>query len=139
MKNLANNSWMPISTESSNQKSKQIMDNQNNNRTIQQMSLNTQLLAILKSKDNHKLSRYDAFLWLIEHILEGCSHTDQKRSCFMQHYCSSITELSETWHWSRPTTQKFINELMGVGLLQKKRFGNSFAFSLTASAEALIQ
>ena len=139
MKNLANNSWMPISTESSNQKSKQIMDNQNNNRTIHQMSLNTQLLAILKSKDNHKFSRYDAFLWLIEHILEGCSYTDQKRSCFMQHYCSSITELSETWHWSRPTTQKFINELMGVGLLQKKRFGNSFAFSLTASAEALIQ
>lgn len=115
------------------------MDNQKTSRTVQQISLDTQLLTLLKSKDNHKFSRYDAFLWLIEHILEGCSYAGQKRSCFIQHYCSNITELSETWHWSRPTTQKFIKELMGAGLLQKKRFGNSFAFSLTASAEALIK
>ena len=115
------------------------MDNQKTSRTVQQISLDTQLLTLLKSKDNHKFSRYDAFLWLIEHILEGCSHTDQKRSCFMQHYCSSITELSEAWHWSRPTTQKFINELIVAGWLQRKRFGNSFAFMLTASAQAYIK
>ena len=114
------------------------MDNQKTSRTVQQISLDTQLLNMLKSKENHKFSRYDAFIWLVEHNLEGCSYADSKRS-FTQHYCTSITGLSETWHWSRPTAQKFINELMGAGLLQKKRFSNSFAFSLTASAEALIK
>ena len=115
------------------------MDIQRTNRTIQQMTLDIQLLTLLTSKDNHKFSRYDAFLWLIGHILEGCSNDDQKRTCFTQQFCSNITELSETWHWSRPTTQKFINELIDAGWLQRKRFGNSFAFMLTGSAQAYIK
>jgi hypothetical protein len=113
------------------------MDTQKTNETIQLLSFDTQLLNMLKSKENHKFSRYDAFIWLVEHILEGCSYADSKRS-FTQHYCTSITGLSETWHWSRPTAQKFIKELTSAGWLQKKRHGNAFAFSLTSSAQALI-
>ena len=39
------------------------------NRTIRKMTFDITLLDILKTKDNHKLSRFDAFMWLAEHIL----------------------------------------------------------------------
>ena len=48
------------------------------NRTIQMMTFDSTLLEILKTKDNHKLSRFDAFMWLAEHILDGFPFSQEK-------------------------------------------------------------
>lgn len=39
------------------------------NRTLSWLSINSQMINCLKTKTNHKYSRYDAFIWLLESIL----------------------------------------------------------------------
>lgn len=107
-------------------------------RTISMMTIDTSVITILKMKDNHKYSRFDAFMWLVEHIAEGQCYTHDDDSCVLNHYRVNNSELADIWHWSRPTVQKFIDELIKADIIQKQRFGNTFAFSLTASAEQNI-
>ena len=92
------------------------------NRTIQKMTFDNTLLEILKTKDNHKLSRFDAFMWLAEHILDGTN-----------------SELAKLWHWSRPSVQKFTQELIDLGIIRRERFGKYFAYSLSDEAKKLIK
>lgn len=107
------------------------------NRTIHKMTFDNTLLEILKTKDNHKLSRFDAFMWLAEHILDGfpCSQGEGQ----LQLYKVTNSELAKLWHWSRPSVQKFTHELIDLGLLRRERFGKYFAYSLSAEAEKLIK
>ena len=42
---------------------------ENTNRTNLSLKLDCGLVSFLKTQENHKLSRYDAFVWLVEHIL----------------------------------------------------------------------
>ena len=107
------------------------------NRTIHKMTFDITLLDILKTKDNHKLSRFDAFMWLAEHILDGfpCSQREGQ----LQLYKVTNSELAKLWHWSRPSVQKFTQELIDLGLLRRERFGKYFAYSLSAEAEKLIK
>lgn len=92
------------------------------NRTIQQMTLDSCLLTILKTKDNHKMSRYDAFLWLVEHIHNGSSYSHEGHEYTLPQYHVTNSELAEVWHWSRPSVQKFIEELNDAGFIKTRTF-----------------
>ena len=106
-------------------------------RTIHKMTFDNTLLEILKTKDNHKLSRFDAFMWLAEHILDGFPFSQKEGK--LQLYKVTNSELAKLWHWSRPSVQKFTQELIDLGLLRRERFGKYFAYSLSAEAEKFIK
>ena len=107
------------------------------NRTIHNMTFDNTLLEILKTKDNHKLFRFDAFMWLAEHILDGFPFSQKEGQ--LQLYKVTNSELAKLWHWSRPSVQKFTQELIDLGLLRRERFGKYFAYSLSAEAEKFIK
>ena len=84
---------------------------ENTNRTNLSLKLDSGLISFLKTQENHKFSRYDAFVWLMEHIQEAEMEDCDKPSSAYQECLVRYTELAKTWHWSRPTVQKFIEGL----------------------------
>lgn len=104
---------------------------ENTNRTNLSLKLDCGLVSFLKTQENHKLSRYDAFVWLVEHILDSDVEDCGKPSSAHQDYLVRYTELAKTWHWSRPTVQKFIEGLEAMSVIIKKKHVNAFALSLT--------
>ena len=103
----------------------------NTNRTNLSLKLDSGLVSFLKTQENHKFSRYDAFVWLVEHIQESDMEDFGKPSSAYQEYIVRYTELAKTWHWSRPTVQKFIEGLEAMSVIIKKKHVNAFALSLT--------
>lgn len=104
---------------------------ENTNRTNLSLKLDSGLVSFLKTQENHKFSRYDAFVWLVEHILDSDVEDCGKPSSAYQDYLVRYTELTKTWHWSRPTVQKFIEGLEAMSVIIKKKHVNAFALSLT--------
>ena len=104
---------------------------ENTNRTNLSLKLDCGLVSFLKTQENHKFSRYDAFVWLVEHILDSDVEDYGKPSSAYQDYLVRYTELAKTWHWSRPTVQKFIEGLEAMSVIIKKKHVNAFALSLT--------
>lgn len=104
---------------------------ENTNRTNLSLKLDSGLVSFLKTQENHKFSRYDAFVWLMEHIHESDMEDCGKPSSAYQEYLVRYTELAKTWHWSRPTVQKFIEGLEAMSVIIKKKHVNAFALSLT--------
>ena len=104
---------------------------ENTNRTNLSLKLDCGLVSFLKTQENHKFSRYDAFVWLVEHILDSDVEDCGKPSSAYQDYLVRYTELAKTWHWSRPTVQKFIEGLEAMSVIIKKKHVNAFALSLT--------
>jgi predicted transcriptional regulator len=109
------------------------------NRTISWLSINSQLMSCLKTKTNHKFSRYDAFIWLIEKIKNSSNKSCEQdvlenRSGFT----ASYMRLAEEWKWTRQTVQKFIEELVELSIISIKRQGNAFVFSLHSDAEKTL-
>ena len=104
---------------------------ENTNRTNLSLKLDSGLVSFLKTQENHKFSRYDAFVWLVEHILDSDVEDCGKSSSAYQEYLVRYTELAKTWHWSRPTVQKFIEGLEAMSVIIKKKHVNAFALSLT--------
>lgn len=104
---------------------------ENTNRTDLSLKLDCGLVSFLKTQENHKFSRYDAFVWLVEHILDSDEEDCGKPSSAYQDYLVRYTELAKTWHWSRPTVQKFIEGLEAMSVIIKKKHVNAFALSLT--------
>ena len=104
---------------------------ENTNRTNLSLKLDCGLVSFLKTQENHKFSRYDAFVWLVEHILDSDVEDFGKPSSAYQEYIVRYTELAKTWHWSRPTVQKFIEGLEAMSVIIKKKHVNAFALSLT--------
>ena len=104
---------------------------ENTNRTNLSLKLDYGLVSFLKTQENHKFSRYDAFVWLMEHIQEAEMEDCDKPSSAYQDYLVRYTELAKTWHWSRPTVQKFIEGLEAMSVIIKKKHVNAFALSLT--------
>lgn len=104
---------------------------ENTNRTNLSLKLDSGLVSFLKTQENHKFSRYDAFVWLVEHILVSDVEDCGKPSSAYQDYLVRYTELAKTWHWSRPTVQKFIEGLEAMPVIIKKKHVNAFALSLT--------
>ena len=103
---------------------------ENTNRTNLSLKLDSGLVSFLKTQENHKFSRYDAFVWLMEHIQEAEMEDCYKPSSAYQECLVRYTELAKTWHWSRPTVQKFIEGLEAMSVIIKKRHVNAFALSL---------
>ena len=104
------------------------------NRTIEWVAFNNDLLNLLKQKDNHRFSRYDAFIWLIEKIRKGHTvydefGTETKR----QELVITYTRLSDDWCWSRPTVQKFMEELIDHSIISQQKSGNDFILSLNST------
>ena len=104
---------------------------ENTNRTNLSLKLDSGLVSFLKTQENHKFSRYDAFVWLVEHILDSDVEDCGKPSSAYQEYLVRYTELAKTWHWSRPTVQKYIEGLEAMSVIIKKKHVNAFALSLT--------
>lgn len=103
---------------------------ENTNRTNLSLKLDSGLVSFLKTQENHKFSRYDAFVWLMEHIQKPEMEVCDKPSSAYQECLVRYTELAKTWHWSRPTVQKFIEGLEAMSAIIKKRHVNAFALSL---------
>lgn len=115
------------------------MDNKQQELSISWMAMNHALLLCLQSKTNHKLSRYDAFVWLVNRIHNGMVVCDKFGLASRQRlYCASYNLLAECWHWNRATVQQFIDELDDLGVISKKREGNSFVFSLNSKSGGKI-
>jgi len=115
------------------------MNTHQENRTIEWVAMNNDLLTILKTQDNHRFSRYDAFVWLLEHIRgENPMVGNVGIQCKDSEFVTSYTRLADTWHWSRPTVQKFIEELAAVSVITKRKNGNTFVFSLNAKSQNKI-
>ena len=104
---------------------------ENTNRTNLSLKLDSGLVSFLKTQENHKFSRYDAFVWLMEHIHESDMEDCSIPSSAYQEYLVRYTELAKTWHWSRPTVQKFIEGLEAMSVIIKKKHVNAFALSLS--------
>ena len=99
------------------------------NRTKQSLLLDSELVLYLKSQDNHKYSRYDAFVWLVEQILDPDTNDTHASSAYPE-LLVKYTELAKIWRWSRPTVQKFIEGLESMSVIVKKKHINAFAISL---------
>ena len=79
------------------------------NRTINWLSINSQMINCLKTKTNHKYSRYDAFIWLLESILiNGKKNGEQPLISFS----ASYIKLADEWKWTRQTVQKVMHILL---------------------------
>ena len=108
---------------------------ENKNRTISWLSINTQLINCLKTKTNHKFSRYDAFIWLLEKILVKGNHADGLSS---NSYSASYIKLADKWKWTRQTVQNFIEELMALSFISAKRQANAYTFTLSDKLRSQI-
>lgn len=100
------------------------------NRTKTSIRLDDDLLQCLKSKDNHRYSRFDAFMWLLENIRANDDDIDDTADTEGRHLLASYSQMAETWHWSRPTVQKFMEELEAMSVISRKRHGNLYAFRI---------
>ena len=111
-----------------------------NSSKINWLAMGNDLIECLRSKGNHRLSRYDAFLWMIELVQHGTVITNDfgivvERTPFTSLY----KRLSEEWNWDRHVVQEFIEELVSLSVLSTEREGNTFTFrSGDNSASRLI-
>ena len=111
-----------------------------NSSKVNWLAMGNDLIECLRSKGNHRLSRYDAFLWMIEHVQHGTVITNDfgivvERTPFT----SSYKRLSEEWNWDRHVVQEFIEELVSLSVLSTERDGNTFTFRIgDISASRLI-
>ena len=101
-----------------------------NSSTLNWLAMGDELIACLKSKGNHRLSRYDAFIWMMEHIKSGNVIHDIDGKIKRTPYTASYKRLAEDWNWDRETVQIFIDELFSLSVINARRDGNAFVFSL---------
>ena len=93
------------------------------------LALGTELIDCLRSKGNHRLTRYDAFVWMIENIQKGTVVRDADGVVIgFAPYSASYKRLAEDWNWERHSVQSFIEELTALSVITSKRQGNVFAF-----------
>lgn len=52
-----------------------------NTHSLNWLALGAELIDCLRSKGNHRLTRYDAFVWMMEHIQKGVAVRGCRRSC----------------------------------------------------------
>ena len=100
-----------------------------NTHSLNWLALGAELIDCLRSKGNRRLTRYDAFVWMIEHIQKGVAVRDAdgivKR---FAPYSASYKRLAEDWNWDRHTVQSFIEELTALSVITSKRQGNVYVF-----------
>ena len=100
-----------------------------NTHSINWLALGAELIDCLRSKGNHRLTRYDAFVWMMEHIQKGVAVRDADGVVInTAPYSASYKRLAEDWNWERHAVQSFIEELTALSVITSKRQGNVYAF-----------
>ena len=100
-----------------------------NTHSLNWLALGAELIDCLRSKDNHRLTRYDAFVWIIEHIQKGITVRDADGNVKrFAPYSASYKRLAEDWNWERHAVQSFIEELTALSVITSKRQGNVYVF-----------
>ena len=80
-----------------------------NTHSLNWLALGADLIDCLRSKGNHRLTRYDAFVWMMEHIQKGVAVRDADGIVVnTAPYSASYKRLAEDWNWERHTVQSFI-------------------------------
>ena len=99
------------------------------------LAMGNDLIDCLRSKGNHRLSRYDAFVWMIEHIQHGTIITNDFGVVVERiPFSSSYKRLSEEWNWDRHVVQEFIEELVSLSVISAEREGNTFIFRICSNS-----
>lgn len=107
------------------------MKQKKNKPTVNWMAIGHELINCLGTKDRHRLSRYDAFVWLMESIGKGVPvHNEQGEQIHVLPFSASYMRLAEEWNWDRHTVQQFLDELTGLSVISRQREGNTYVFSL---------
>jgi transcriptional regulator with PAS, ATPase and Fis domain len=102
---------------------------ENRTSSINWLAMGSDLIQCLKSKGNHRLTRYDAFVWIMEHIKKGVVvKDDYGNAVSVKPYSASYKRLAEEWNWEWHTVQSFIQELTSIAVITTKRQGNVYAF-----------
>lgn len=105
-----------------------------NTHSLNWLALGADLIDCLRSKGNHRLTRYDAFVWMMEHIQKGVAVRDADGVVInTAPYSASYKRLAEDWKWERHTVQSFIEELTALSVITSKRQGNVYVFSSARS------
>lgn len=105
-----------------------------NTHSLNWLALGADLIDCLRSKGNHRLTRYDAFVWMMEHIQKGVAVRDADGVVVNSApYSASYKRLAEDWNWERHTVQSFIEELTALSVITSKRQGNVYVFSSARS------
>ena len=100
-----------------------------NTHSLNWLALGAELIDCLRSKGNHRLTRYDAFVWMMEHIQKGVAVRDADGIVVNSApYSASYKRLAEDWNWERHTVQSFIEELTALSVITSKRQGNVYVF-----------
>ncbi len=106
------------------------MKQKKNKPTVNWMAIGHELINCLRTKDRHRLSRYDAFVWLMESIGKGVPvHNEQGEQIHVLPFSASYMRLAEEWNWDRHTVQQFLDEWL-ASRLSRQRKGNTYVFSL---------
>lgn len=105
-----------------------------NTHSLNWLALGAELIDCLRSKGNHRFTRYDAFVWMMEHIQKGVAVRDADGVVVNSApYSASYKRLAEDWNWERHTVQSFIEELTALSVITSKRQGNVYVFSSARS------
>ena len=100
-----------------------------NTHSLNWLALGAELIDCLRTKGNHRLTRYDAFVWMMEHIQKGVAVRDADGIVVNSApYSASYKRLAEDWNWERHTVQSFIEELTALSVITSKRQGNAYVF-----------
>lgn len=107
------------------------VQNRTNSRKVKWVGFSSELLYSLTSKTNHRLSRFDAFMWLVENVeATGRQVTVGNVNLDEATLTTSYTRLADHWHWDRETVQNFINELASISAITAIKEGNFFVIRL---------
>ena len=104
--------------------------------TITWIALGKDLINCLKTTGNHRLSRYDAFMWIIENIQKGqlSYGTSGRMNTRPEYRVHSLERLAQEWNWSKPTVRDFLHELVNLSAITLHKEGNTLIFSVGKSS-----
>lgn len=99
--------------------------------TVNWMAIGQDLNDCLRTKGRQRLSRYDAFVWLMEAIGKGTPIFNANgEQIKVLPYAITYMRLAEEWNWERHTVRQFLDELAALSVISRKRKGNAFELSL---------
>ena len=102
-----------------------------NKTSLHWLALGSDLIECLRSGSRQRMNRYDAFIWMMEHIQSGVKIKDDYGEVVKTvPYSASYKRLAEDWNWDRTTVQNFIEDLVALSVFQTKREGSTIVFTL---------
>lgn len=106
-----------------------------NTHSLNWLALGADLIDCLRSKGNHRLTRYDAFVWMMEHIQKGIAVRDADGVVInTAPYSASYKRLAEDWNWS---VMPFNHSLKNLRLCRSSLLNDREMFMPFSSARSL--